>query len=270
LAKEVTSKKNVTKKRRTISPFRNVDELEKEIVRFMNLNKASFSNHAKRLSDYFEMCCFNYVVKFYKAKGYGIEIENLQDGKYRYKCSTQGNQENFSNFKVSKKVGEQLFEYAIYHNIAIQSFHGQDIYTTSDISIVRYGKINTDPDHYGGKKKLSFIANGDLISFCEVKQFPPFPELMFSFIGIVNELIHGIMVQQQATYRPVHLAPSLMISGKPNAHALRIKTSLEKRYCVNIIYDLFAASSHPFSTHMIGQLKTIKKQEDVFEMDLAF
>lgn len=224
----------------------------------MNIHKAGFSNHAKRISDYFEMCCFNYIVKFYKAKGYEIEIENLQSGNYRYKCSTQGNQENFSNFKISKTLGDVKHEFGIYHNLAVESYHEKLIYTTPDISVIKHGKIEHNQDHYGGSKKLSYVANENIVTFCEVKQFYPFPELMFNFIGTINELKHDIMSNKQTTLSPVHIAPSLMVSGKPNPHTLKIKESLEARYCINIIYDLFVSTSHPFSKHQIGNLKTIQ------------
>ena len=233
----------------------------------MNIHRTSFSNHASRISDYFEMCCFNYVVRFYKNKGYTVEVENLQAGKYRYKCSTQGNQINFSHFKVTKVLSETTFNFEIHHNLAVESFHEKLIYTTPDISIIKAGTIIEDLNHYGGAKKLSFVENMNLISFCEVKQFTPFPELLFNFMGTINELSNRILLKKQKTLKPVHIAPSLMISGKPNPHSTLIKKSLEKRYCVNILYDLFSTSNNPFKKHYIGAIKTIQSNE--IEVDIA-
>jgi hypothetical protein len=34
------------------------------------------------------------------------------------------------------------------------------------------------------------------MSFCEVKQFNPFPELLFNFIGVLNELKKEYMVDK--------------------------------------------------------------------------
>jgi hypothetical protein len=260
------TKTGTTSKRRKISPFRNANELEKEITDFMNIHKTSFSNHASRISDYFEMCCFNYIVRFYEEKGYKVSIENLQDNKYRYKCSTQGNQENFSHFSIRKEKKGIMHVFEIHHNLAVQSSHDGGIYTTPDITVVKGKSIEIDEEFYAGSKKLSYIANTNLVTFCEVKQFHPFPELMFNFIGTVNELRPSHLDWSHAPLDPIHIAPSLMISGKPNSHALKIRESLENRYCVNIIYDLFTSSYHPFARRRITELKTIKpkKVEHVF------
>mgnify|MGYP000054694419 FL=1 len=250
------------KRRKRISPFRNIKDLEGEIIQFMNVHKANVSNHAKRLSDYFEMCCFNNIVKFYSVRGYEVEIENLQAGGYRYKLSPQGNQENFSNFKVTKKSKKgELEQFGIYHNLAIQSSHQNDIYSTPDISIINYGSIKKDNTHYAAKRSLSYVPNSELVSFCEVKNFQPFPELMFNFIGIVNELMLPIMKQEQSSTKTKHIAPSLMISGKPNEHAKKIKKSLEARYCINIIFDLFGSTNNPFSRDQMRMLKIIQVSE---------
>lgn len=260
-------KPNRGSKRRKISPFRNVTELEKEITNFMNVHKTSFSNHASRISDYFEMCCFNYIVRFYDERDYTVTIENLQSNKYRYKCSTQGNQENFSHFSIRREKRGISHAFEIHHNLAIQSSHDNGIYTTPDITVIRKGTIVTDEEFYAGKKKLSYAANNNLVTFCEVKQFNPFPELMFNFIGTVNELRPTLLNGLYLTLDPIHIAPSLMISGKPNDHATKIKKSLEERYCVNIVYDLFASTYHPFTRRRITELKTIIAKKMTGEVD---
>ncbi len=223
----------------------------------MNIHKTSFSNHASRISDYFEMCCFNYIVKFYTERDYEISVQNLRDNKYRYKCSTQGNQENFSYFTVNREKKGVIHEFEIHHNIAIQSAHDVNVYTTPDISVVQKSSIEINEEFYSGSKKLSFVAYTNLVTFCEVKQFTPFPELMFNFIGIVNEIKPTHLNGTFTVFDTLHLAPSLMISGKPNDHALKIKESLEGRYCINIIYDLFSSTWHPFTTKRIRELRTI-------------
>lgn len=250
------------KKPKTISPFRNVKELEEEIIQFMNIHKTNIANQASRMSDYFEMCCFNYIVKYYTSKGYRIEVENLQAGKYRYKCSTQGNHQNFSNFKISKTKRGVTFEYGIHHNIAVQSAYQRDIYTSPDISVINYGSIEEDESHYESKRKLSFVANDNLVTFCEAKQYTPFPELIFSFIGVLNELKPAIMNRTQQSLPVLHLAPSLMISGKSDDHVDKIKLSLESRHCINVIFDLYTPVAHPFSSSRIGFLKSIREVDD--------
>ena len=253
------TKKQIGKKtaEKKTSPFKDQALLEKEITSFVNKFKATVQNQAKRISDYFEMSCFNYIVEFYENKGYTISIENLQQGKYRYKCSTSGIQDNFSHFKIIKKVGQRNYEFEIHHNLAVQSSHNEEIFTTPDISIIKKGKVKTTIGFYETKTRFSHTLQPDLITFCEVKQFNPFPELLFSFIGVVNELRPEIIINKAKEIKPIHIAPSLMISGKPNKHTLKIKESLENRYHINVIYDIFYSGAATFSKDGIEALRTM-------------
>lgn len=246
------------------SPFKDVKELEKEITDYMNKHKVRIKNQASRISDYFEMCCFNYVVKFYERNGYVVSIENLQNGEYRYKCSTQGNQNNFSYFQVAIKPKNRWHRFHVHHNLAVQSSHEEDIYTTPDISVVNRNAIKLKDDFYEGNKQFSYVENEDLITFCEVKQFNPYPELLFNFIGTVNEIKSDIIKDEFEKAEPCHLAPSLMISGKANKHAERIKASLERRYCINVIFDLFDSGSVQFSSAQVKCLRKLEIKPEIF------
>ncbi|MBK9504392.1 MAG: hypothetical protein IPO03_03315 [Bacteroidetes bacterium] len=98
------------------------------------------------------------------------------------------------------------------------------------------------------------------MTFCEVKQFNPFPELLFNFIGVLNELKMEYMTNHSVKLPTDHIAPSLMISGKPNRQTIRIKESLEGRYCINIIYDLFYSATFTFSKGKINDLRKAGKK----------
>lgn len=241
---------------KTISPFKDLSLLEGEIKEFANRFKTTVLNHSKRISDYFEMSCFNYIVDFYEINGYVLTVQNLQDNQYRYKCSTSGIQANFSHFEAAFIKGRKKFEFEIHHNLAVQSSHHKELFTTPDISIIKKGKAKTTTTYYDSKKRFSFVNNIDLMSFCEVKQFNPFPELLFNFIGTINELRKEIMTNEALHLDPPHIAPSLMISGKPNKQTKRIKEVLENRYCINLIYDLFYSGSETFSIHNPNNLRT--------------
>ena len=229
------------------TPFKDTDEFEKEIIEFMNKHKARVKEHSKRISDYFEICCFNYVVKFYELKGYEVSVENLQKKKYRYKCSTQGVQSNFSNFKAIKKIDSEEIVLEIHHNLAVQSSHSDNIYTTPDIVVIHEGGIVEDDSFYKSNKRFCYAPNKALQTFCEVKQFNPFPELLFNFMGTVNELTKEIvaesygvrLTENEKSEIQTQIAPTLMISGKGNEHAEKIRDSLTERYSINIFYDLF-------------------------------
>lgn len=243
-------------KTKTTSPFKEQALLEKEIKDFANKFKTTVVTQSKRISDYFEMSCFNFIVHFYELKGYTLTVQNLQGGQYRYKCSTSGIQSNFSHFKATIVIDKTQYEFEIHHNLAVQSSQDKDLFTTPDISIIKTGKAETTTEYYDSQKRFSYVDNVDLMSFCEVKQFNPFPELLFNFIGIINELRKDIMTDTAEEYEPVHIAPSLMISGKPNKQTLKIKYSLENRYCINIIYDLFYSGTSTFSKKNLPALRT--------------
>ncbi|RXJ51219.1 hypothetical protein [Gelidibacter gilvus] len=251
-----TKEKTTTKPRKTTSPFKAKDELEAEIKAFVNKFKATVVNQATRMSDFFEMSCFNHIVTFYERNDYIVQIENLQSGKYRYKCSTAGLQSNFSYFGVSKKIGRKNYIFEVQHNLAVQSSHSNDLFTTPDIVVIKKGKVKISTKYYDSKRRFCYVKNEDFITFCEVKQFNPFPELLFNFIGVVNELRKEILTNSEKEILPKHIAPSLMISGKPNKPAQTIRDNLEERYCINIIYDIFDSGSATFSKMRLSELRT--------------
>jgi hypothetical protein len=252
--------KKVIKKVKKTSPFKDFTLFEQEIKDFANKYKTTVVNQAKRTSDYFEMTCFNYIVRFYELNGYKLEPKNLQAGKYRYKCSPAGIQSNFSNFEASINIEQKEILFEIQHNLAVQSSHDIALFTTPDISIINSGKVQYTKEYYDTKTTFSFIENKDLMSFCEVKQFNPFPELLFNFIGVLNELKKEYMTDDGVMLMPSHIAPSLMISGKPNKQAKNIKSSLENRYCVNIIFDLFYNATFTFSKSNVKELRKTGKK----------
>ena len=202
------------------------------------------------------MCCFNYIVHFYQLKGYSLSVQRLQGGQYKYKCTTSGIQSNFSHFLATIEIGGKKHQFEIQHNLAVQSSHDKELFTTPDISIIKKGRAKrTTKQYYDSGKTFSFVNNKDLMSFCEVKQFAPYPELIFNFIGIVNELQKDILINLGAEHNPVHIAPSLLISGKPNKQTERIKASLENRYCLNIVYDIFYSGVSTFSRRNVNRFR---------------
>lgn len=239
------------------SPFKDIKELEKEVTSYINLHKTRIQNQAARISDYFEMCCFNYVVRFYERHGYTVSVENLQNGAYRYKCTTQGNQHNFSYFKVSITRRNKTADFEIHHNLAVESGHENGVFTTPDESVIVAESVQLQDGFYEGNKKHSYVENENLVSFCEVKQFTPFPELLFNFIGTLNELKRDLMLSYFEKEPLPQLAPSLMVSGKPSKHVQRIKESLQRRYCINILFDLFDSGIHQFSREQVRCLRKI-------------
>lgn len=234
------------------NPFKDVNELERDIESFLRKNSSKIYNNSKRISDFFEMACYNNIVRFYESNGFTVEIKNLIKQKFVYKCTTAGNPANYSYFHVYNSK----FNYEIRHNINIQSRHIHDIYTTPDICVLKPNSIKIDNDFYETKKLYYFAENKSLISFCEVKNFNPYPELLFNFIGTVNELKPALMKTIKKSGKS-HIASSLMMSGKANKHAKKIMYYLQQRYHVNIIDDLFNVSTIVFNKRAIKKLKSV-------------
>jgi len=238
------------------NPFKDIKELTRDVETYLRKNRSVIYNNSKRISDFFEMACYNNVVRFYENNGYEVTIKNLIKNRFKYKCTTAGNPENYSFFEAVYKIGKLTFIYEIRHNINIQSYYTDNTYTTPDISILKPDQVQIDNDFYISKQKYYYVSNSSLISFCEVKNFTPYPELLFNFIGVVNELRPNLLrkVKYSGTK---HITTSLMISGKSNRHTDKIIANLQDRYHINVICDLFNIGGITFGRHSHSRLKTV-------------
>lgn len=252
-----------TKKQNPKSPFKEKESFKKEIRSFLGRFNSIIYDHSDKISAYFEMSCFNYIVQYYEDCGFEVEIQNLQDNKYRYKCSTTGNHENFSHFSAKKGIGPEN-DIQIHHNLAIESKFDDEIYTTPDITVIKKSSIESRKDFYKNNITFCYVRNCDMITFAEVKHFNPYPELLFNFIGTVNELkgiYHSFPYEIKKTE---HFAPFLMISGKSNDHTDNIKKSLKRRYNINIIYDLFGKG---LDQNLRINFKAVEKLDYIIEKE---
>lgn len=238
------------------NPFKDIKELTRDVETYLRKNRSIIYNNSKRISDFFEMACYNNIVRFYENNNYEVEVKNLQKEKFNYKCTTAGNPSKYSFFEVKKTVGSLEFIYEIRHNINIQSYHNTEIFTTPDISVIKPDSILENEEFYESKMKYYYIENKALISFCEVKNFNPYPELLFNFIGVVNEL-RPHLLRKVRNSGDSHIATSLMVSGKSNKHGDRIIANLQSRYHINILSDLFNIGGITFGRHAINRLKRV-------------
>lgn len=248
------------------TPFKAPVDFEKELIDFSNRYKVVLAEHARRISDYFEMSCYNLVIRYYEKKGYELSVQNLQGGKFKFKCSPTGLLRNFSYFKARKTDEHGEEEVFIYHNATTQSAIDEKVFTTPDIVISKTDKPLETNDYYTTKKTLSYIPKESLISFCEAKHLSPFPELMISFMGTVHELKPECVSDSVDYFESNHIAPTLMMSGTLGKPTKRIKSSFEKRYYVNFFDNLFEDVSVKFflSKYGIEQIATLgKKSEEV-------
>lgn len=195
------------------------------------------------MSDLFELSVYNDTVKFYRRKRYEIAVENImKDGTFKYKLSTSGLKENFSYFRAWRNSSSGVTdEIEIHHNIRLQSAHDEHIYFTSDISVTHKNGVTTRKQKNG--RKHSFIEPKNLITFLEVKHMNPFPEVLFSFSGIVLEVKPDFILKPGGLavgLKNAHLTPTLVFSGIGGAHVESIADKLMARYGYNVFRGLFA------------------------------
>lgn len=247
------------------TPFKAPSDFEKELTDFSNRYRVLLAEHSKRISDYFEMTCYNLVIRYYEKKGYTLEVQNLQGGKFKFKCSPTGLLKNFSYFKATKKDNQDVDEVVyIYHNATAQSTFDEKVFTTPDIVVSNSNTPAETKDYYSTKKTLSYIPKENMVTFCEAKHLTPFPELMVNFIGTVHELKPNCIDVHKKHADSEHIAPSLMMSGTLGKPTRRIQNSFEKRYYVNFFDNLFEDISVRLflSKYGIEQIATLSKKCD--------
>jgi hypothetical protein len=235
------------------TPFKDASIIIRDIELFLSKYSALFKSQGTRISHFFEMSCYNNVVKFYENNGFKILPENLKKGVFRYKISAAGNPDNFSYFVVSKSLRGVSYNFEIHHNLSIECAYEENIFYTADISVIKKDSIErTTPSTYLAKR--SCCKSKNLETFFEVKHLAPFPELLFSFTGIPD----NFLIREPRDTIIKHISPSLLMSGRANFHAEKIKKYLEGRYEINIILNLFgtpsAIYSKKYSKKKIGTL----------------
>ncbi len=239
-------------------PFKKASSMIRDISRFLDKHSVTFRSQGTRISHYFEMSCYNDVVQYYIKNGFVVTPQNLKDTQFRYKIGANGNPSNFSYFLVSKTVRSKLYEFEIHHNLSIECPYESEIFYTADVSVITKDSIvRISPETY--TQHRSCCRGADVQTFFEVKHMSPFPELLFSFVGIPENLL-----QKEGRVDVIkHLAPSLLMSGKANHHGYKIKDYLESKYAVNIIFNIFGTPSVIYSNnHPKKKLGTL--ENDVF------
>lgn len=231
------------------SPWKDRTELLKDISSFTGRNGGFFVQNSKRMSDLFEMSVYNDAVKFYRRKKYKITICNLMsDGTFKYKLSTAGLSDNFSYFKAERVVRNELKDsIEIHHNIKIQSAHDDHIYYNADVSVSSCDGVSTEKQT--NNRRHSFIKNCDMITFFEVKNMNPFPEVLINFSGLVLEFKPEFITGKSISIskNKSHLTPALVFSGTGSQYAESLADKLSKRYGYNVIRGLYSNKGKIYS-----------------------
>ena len=88
------------------------------------------------------------------------------------------------------------------------------------------------------KIRHSFIPNDRLVTFIEVKHLNPFPEIVFSFTGLLLEFSPKCVLAWKAGSAGNHPCPAMVFSGDGSKHTRRIINSLSGRYGINFVTGL--------------------------------
>lgn len=245
-------------------PFLDRQVLVKEIESFAGRFNAYVKAHTKRMSDYYEMSAYNEIVRYYKHKKYDVMPLNLKNGEFKYRLSPTALKDTCSYFSATKKAGRWddavTISLEIHHNLRIQSACDKHLFYNADIAVCYYG--GTKSMRENGRQK-DFICNERLISFFEVKNLVPFPEILFNFSGLLLEFlpkfISGeVSVSELDTYSAVdnkHICPGMFFSGSVNDNTKRIILALKNRYNHNFILGL------AYSKGKIHPLRGLKEYE---------
>ncbi len=210
---------------------------------YLTRHSAVFKAQGSKISEFFEMCCFNNVVEFYHQKSYTVTPKQLgTGGEFIYKLKANGSHENFSYFEVVKKVKEVIWSFDIHHNLPLECAHQTGIFYVADIAVVTTGSVKREKVAAYNQKR-SYCPAANVQTFFEVKHMSPFPELLFSFTGILG----NFFIEAGRSKLPIHLAPSLLISGNLNTHTSSIATFVKTQYRGNVVAQLFARPSSIYS-----------------------
>ena len=191
-----------------------------------------FRQNAKRISSLVEIAVYNSVVQHYTSHGYKVKARNLGPKKsFKYKLQASGLMENFSYF-VATRGGETL---TILHNTKIQSSYHKHIYFTADVTVAFLEASVTKALKSG--RRHSYVKNEGLVTFVEVKHLVPFPEVLFSFSGLVLEFMPRFIFEEIEIHRKyIHICPMIVFTGVGSDHTEEIRKQLIDRYRINIVF----------------------------------
>jgi hypothetical protein len=217
-------------------------EVEEKVQRFASRFSTLYSRSEREVAAAFEIGCFHALLDFYDDSC-DIAPQNLKAGAYRYLTTPSGKPENFS-FVSLRERKPPAFEFELRQQIRIRSHFDDDIMVTPDLVVLKphssFGG-KRDAAYAGGKRGLFFVDSTQVIAAHECKSLPPFPELLVSFLGIL-QVAHRWYDPMKSNWSldttGIHLAPSLFVGGASRALQSRMAAALARHFPLNIIVGL--------------------------------
>jgi hypothetical protein len=214
-----------------------VSKVQGEIETFAKTHKVIVSSSERAISAAFEIGCLHALLKFYESNGFEPSAQNLTDaGEYRYLTTPSGNPLNFS-FVLLKRKRQQ---YELRQQVRVQSERNKHIRFTPDIVVTRAAvsiAAKRDRRYASGRRRFYSVRSRDVVAVHECKSMNPFPELMVSFIGML-QLAHNWLDGEgdfEVTPRGNHLAPTLFIGGSMRPFHEPMIKALQRAYPLNIV-----------------------------------
>lgn len=214
----------------------NQEQVTKELQSFFKNEKSRLDSFGKRVNQTFEAYTFALTIKWYKSKGWSIQIINPVIKRreiFKLKFSTRGAPKNYSHARCLMGNASCL----IWHQLRVstRAHRDRDRFKSNiccDVAVTK----DLILDSFSTEDPLS---NDDLISFCEVKHMSAFAELIASFIGLVYELQPNRLkrIRRGAWRRDFHISPFLNVSGILYPTAKGLKETIKRRGFDIDVYD---------------------------------
>lgn len=200
---------------------------------FFSTNGSLLASFGKTVNQTFEAHVFAICIKWYKANGWNITIQNPKNGSYKgkfqLKFNTRGAPRHYTYAICAKD--QQVIQ--IRHGLRVSTRYESIVKKNPaniclDISIIKDNDL-TDYD------TSDSLPNDQLVSFGEAKHMSAFAELIANFIGMVHELMPEYLTKKKT--KKNHLNPFLYVSGYLNPTAKGIKETIENR---NIQIEIYS------------------------------
>ncbi len=211
------------------------------ISRFLTRHNITIDRYSEKLPQLFEMMAYNFVVSYYRRKGFKVWPVNLQNGHFKYKIQPYGYPDNFSWFEGSKLYRNKNCDIEIHHNLPVEALEcNTTCFITPDVSVIKKGSLKQLNDSYWllNRTRYYFASKEGLLTFCEAKYLDPFPELLFNFIGMLAAMKPLNGTSNKMLYGLKFMAPSLLLAGSGNKHNRRIQNFLIRKYRINVFFGV--------------------------------
>jgi hypothetical protein len=246
------------------------DRLTRQVSDFLTRHKAAIYEISRHNTHLFEAVCFVIFARYYEEIGYQLRPENLLEGKFRFRWTTNGYPWNYSYFavlspKLENEESSTLFE--IHHNqkvtgawVEVEKQDEGEIppMFAVDIAVAEAGSLPKLPQGHKHTDETYWIENSRLLTFAEAKKLTAYPMLLAQFLGIVHEIklefLHvGKRELSQAFWEQKHLPPTLLTADHLTSGTRQVLKSFHKReLMIRIVENVIALSEEMLLRQLRG------------------